>query len=306
MPSPDAAASSGDDKLDDELPEPPKFKSALSRFAGVVLLAVIPLSALAYWGIENHKISYQDSFYFMVVTITTVGYGDFTPHSVGGQVFILCYIFFALTFAAACFGLLAVQVAGGKSLPDYFGVTRSVKHRVAECVVPLIMVVVNVLFLALLLHFNEDVDWITSFYWGMVTLSTVGYGDPHINKESTRMVTAFFLLWGVPSVAWSLQKIANITRELEEDKQLAHFIRLGVTPSLIKEMDNYGNGRVSRHSFLRHMLIKLHRARRSDMDEISHIFDMFDVDKSGTIDKLDIRNNNNRSAGSGATPEASA
>ncbi|WP_269849570.1 potassium channel family protein [Methanosarcina horonobensis] len=37
-----------------------------------------------------------DSLYFSVITLTTVGYGDFTPQTVYGKIFTMIYIFFGL------------------------------------------------------------------------------------------------------------------------------------------------------------------------------------------------------------------
>ena len=36
---------------------------------------------------------YIDSLYFSVITLTTVGYGDFSPQTSGGKVFTIFYIF---------------------------------------------------------------------------------------------------------------------------------------------------------------------------------------------------------------------
>ena len=49
--------------------------------SAVTLIAIgtVLFSALEDWSIV-------DSFYFSVVTLTTLGYGDVTPNSLGGQV----------------------------------------------------------------------------------------------------------------------------------------------------------------------------------------------------------------------------
>ena len=41
-----------------------------------------------------------DSSYFSVVTLTTVGYGDFTPDTTAGKLFTVVYIFFGLSIIA--------------------------------------------------------------------------------------------------------------------------------------------------------------------------------------------------------------
>ncbi len=39
---------------------------------------------------------YIDSLYFSVITLTTVGYGDFSPQTTGGKIFTIFYIFIGL------------------------------------------------------------------------------------------------------------------------------------------------------------------------------------------------------------------
>lgn len=39
---------------------------------------------------------YIDALYFSVITLTTVGYGDFSPQTMGGKLFTIFYIFIGL------------------------------------------------------------------------------------------------------------------------------------------------------------------------------------------------------------------
>jgi len=231
--------------------------------------------------------------YFVVMTITTVGYGDIVPITDGGKIFIIFYIFFGLSFVAACFGLLTAQVAQWRLMcPKDTTTKRTCQSRMKEFVVPLMLVLVNMVIMAFVLHFNEGSDWVTSFYWAMVSLSSVGYGDPTIEKESTRIFLAIFLLWGVSSIAYALGRIASVVKEYERDNQLRHFVQHGVTKALIREMDlgdGDKQGSVDRRAFLCHMLVKLDRVRQSDIDEITDVFDALDLDGSGTIDEADIK-----------------
>ncbi len=46
-------------------------------------------------------------------------------------------------------------------------------------------------------HALEDWTWIQSFYFTVVTLTTVGYGDLHPTSDGSRLFTALFVLAGV-------------------------------------------------------------------------------------------------------------
>ena len=59
---------------------------ALPVAAGALVLT----GTLFYWRFEDWTI--VEALYFCVVTLTTVGYGDFSPTSAGTQIFTIVYI----------------------------------------------------------------------------------------------------------------------------------------------------------------------------------------------------------------------
>ncbi len=46
-------------------------------------------------------------------------------------------------------------------------------------------------------HKLEGWSWITSFYFSVTTLTTVGYGDFHPTNEASRLFTACYLIIGI-------------------------------------------------------------------------------------------------------------
>ena len=47
------------------------------------------------------KWSWVDSYYFCVITLTTVGYGDITPHTQIGKIFTTFYVMFGIGIIGA-------------------------------------------------------------------------------------------------------------------------------------------------------------------------------------------------------------
>lgn len=264
------------------------FSSFLSKYSVPIIVLYVLLGATAFYFIEiDHLKHWVDALYFIILTLTTVGYGDIVPMSDGGKMFIVVYIFIGLSFIAACFGLLAAKVASKVEKTIKLD-ERTMHHRIGEIFMPMLVVTINMLCAALVIRFNEDVDWVTAIYWAMVSLSSVGYGDPLIVKESTRTFLVFFLLWGVTSFAWALGRIAAVFTEIEEDLQLLRFVQYGLTRKMIREMDHNNSGAVSREEFVLQMLVKLNRVCRSDIDEIVRMFEKFDADGSGVLTEEDI------------------
>jgi voltage-gated potassium channel len=58
-------------------------------------------------------------------------------------------------------------------------------------------------------RYLENWTWVQSFYFSVVTLTTVGYGDLHPTTDISRLFTAFFILSGVAITLTSLGVIGS-------------------------------------------------------------------------------------------------
>jgi voltage-gated potassium channel len=73
----------------------------------VVAGALVLTGTLFYWRAEDWTII--QALYFSVVTLTTIGYGDFTPTSAGTQIFTIIYILTGLGVFVALLASVAEQ-----------------------------------------------------------------------------------------------------------------------------------------------------------------------------------------------------
>lgn len=60
---------------------------------------------------EFEQLDWLDSFYFSVITLTTIGYGDITPSTDASKIFTIIYAFFGIGFLLAYLDLI-----GGRRL----------------------------------------------------------------------------------------------------------------------------------------------------------------------------------------------
>ncbi|MDD5693109.1 MAG: potassium channel family protein [Patescibacteria group bacterium] len=58
-------------------------------------------------------------------------------------------------------------------------------------------------------HYLEKWSWISSLYFTVVTMATVGYGDLHPTTDISRLFTIFFILFGVTIAVASITFIGG-------------------------------------------------------------------------------------------------
>ena len=79
----------------------------------VVAGALIVSGTIFYWRVEGWTII--ESLYFSVVTLTTVGFGDFAPTTPGAQIFTIFYILTGIGVFVALLASVAQQYIGQKT-----------------------------------------------------------------------------------------------------------------------------------------------------------------------------------------------
>ncbi|EHP83197.1 potassium channel family protein [Methanotorris formicicus] len=68
--------------------------------------------SFAIMKIEN--LSFLDALYFSIITITTTGYGDYTPTTYEGRILTIIYLFFGIGIVMYLFGIIAQFIIEGE------------------------------------------------------------------------------------------------------------------------------------------------------------------------------------------------
>jgi hypothetical protein len=71
-----------------------EFNRRAYRYLLLATVVVLMVGTVFYHEVEHF--SWVNSYYFCVVTLATVGYGDLTPHTTAGKLFATLYIFFGV------------------------------------------------------------------------------------------------------------------------------------------------------------------------------------------------------------------
>lgn len=62
-----------------------EYRNLLVTSVSIIILGTVSYRYLEGW-------TWLDSLYFSIITLTTIGYGDFSPQTNGGKVFTIFYI----------------------------------------------------------------------------------------------------------------------------------------------------------------------------------------------------------------------
>ena len=95
-----------------------------------LLLVVIVIGTVGFWYLEEDITSYLDALYLTICTITTVGYGDITPHTSQGKIFAAVLIISGVGITLYVLIEIMESVLEGR-LSKAFGIAR-VRRGVAK------------------------------------------------------------------------------------------------------------------------------------------------------------------------------
>ncbi|CAE7759366.1 TPK4 [Symbiodinium sp. CCMP2456] len=176
----------------------------------LVILVSASLGGLVFKYAGGEDWSFNEALYFSVVTMTTVGFGDFAPISTNFQkILAVLFIMLSITLLAVLFGFISAEAQNlGCELEACFSPPkrrRGERFRAAfatglhpgpTILLLLLHAVCGAMFVAV-----ESWSFLDGIYFTSVALTTVGYGDLTPRTEVGRMITTGLVLTGVPATA---------------------------------------------------------------------------------------------------------
>jgi len=261
-----------------------------------------------YYHVEGWTIC--DCIYFITVTITTVGFGDFHPSTDNSRVFTIFTILFGLTFVFTIINgaftalLISTQEAilerigeAKKSDDDDEKNNKKIAHMVEEMtkrhrlksVVSIVGMLAIIFLGAAFFNQNEDWTFVQAVYFCVVTTTTVGYGDLNMVKESSRGFSVFYIFVSVIVVSFSIGSLASSHAEHHAMEKKIDALTRPLDLHMLRELDQNNDG-VDKLEFLIEMLVQTGVAdRENDIQPWLDRFEQLDKDSTGKLTKHDLQ-----------------
>mmetsp|Transcript_24175 Transcript_24175/g.35151 ORF Transcript_24175/g.35151 Transcript_24175/m.35151 type:complete len:365 (-) Transcript_24175:386-1480(-) len=227
------------------------------------------------------------SAYFLTTTMTTVGYGDFGPVTDEGKMLATVYILIGIGAIAGMLGILADDAFTdmGEEMED---VDTSVGNyswvwRILWSLCKAFAIMYVGALITIYLDKGE-IDFMDAWYFGVVTCTTVGYGDISPKDNPPAMLFGmFYMVVGTIFVAGSVGTVLSVIVERKQAEARERVLKKGITSiEELIDIDDDGDGVITLAEFVVWKVEKMGLVSPDELNRISNEFDQYaDLDPDG-------------------------
>ncbi|XP_043940805.1 potassium channel subfamily K member 17 [Protopterus annectens] len=176
------------------------------------------------------KWEFPGSFFFSITVVTTIGYGNLSPSTIGGHIFCIVFALFGIPLNIVLLNkigkaMLSAVQKYSERLGKKFKKERLAKHLATSSSF-LIGLLLFLFFPPLVFAAVEGWSYEEGFYYSFVTLGTIGFGDYVVGSNPERSYSGLYkilvALWILFGLAWLALIINFCTNTLEKSEICQH------------------------------------------------------------------------------------
>lgn len=144
---------------------------------------------------------------------------------------------------------------------------------------------------ALVHHLNGHPQWFSldSIYLGLITASTIGFGDFSPQTKWARLLAIVYIPLAVAAAGDLFSGLANALVVRRQREIFARQMESDLTIQHLQAMDADGDGKITREEYVQFMLIEMGLVSAGEFAELAEQFDRLDVTRSGYLDNEDLK-----------------
>lgn len=256
-----------------------------------------------------------DSIYFVIVTFTTVGYGDLSPKTKYSKIFVILYalvsICIASSYLAYFVGLfideqeevLVSAILTGKNEDEESnrpkdpeeqikiateGIGESELQSMTLSILLLIVVFVSGVFI--FVHI-ENLSFLDAIYTTIISSTTVGYGDFSPSTRKGRILASIWITFSTISLARVISNFTEIRMSAKERALARRVLTASMDTKSFQHLDRNEDGSVAWGEYLSGLLVSLGKVTQEEIDVFKTRFNDLDNNGDGKIRVSELRNN---------------
>ncbi len=256
--------------------------------------------------------SYIDCIYFTLVTLTTVGYGDYHPYTDWGKLFTCIYILFGVGFIAYRLSSFinnllerqekivvnTLQKNTHEIMDDdneqqhvqekycCFTVGKEERRVLFSSVWLMFLILVGIVVYDLV---DDRTNFIESIYFVIVSISTVGYGDVSPATTVTKIFSIIWLMFVTLSFANTVSTYIEYSSNKAIEKLRYKLIHKKIDLYDFNKIDENNDNVISKYEWLKYQIIEgQYPVDENDIKEIMGRYDQLDKDNNGNILKNEL------------------
>jgi len=207
----------------------------------LLLLSYYVIGIIYYHNVE--KWDTIQCILFSTITAATIGYGSLHPTNDNSRVFTSFYMIYGFI----SFFLISSNLASySRKLIDSFlrfslnGNNSVIRYRIY-------VLIVIICFSIGMIGYTISEKWKSyeSFYFVIITMATIGYGDQNITNESSYIFTIFYVLLTFLMLSVlilyieELYSVQLLEKQMEKDIASIEMIPIGTYADKLKDRDNF-------------------------------------------------------------------